>query len=316
MPDPLVILEALAAAALTAAAVLLLCAWPWRTPRPRWASAGGVLGVGLGFFAGCWRLGLSPHWPPREDQDRMLLVLLPALAAVELAGAFVRQSRWLMWLPRLALAAGAARVLLHNTTYLADLAGPGTREWTPGQTWLILGGLAAALAGVWAALALLARRTGGRPAGLALALACAGGAGTVMLSGYASGGQLGLPLAAALAGALLASLVVAGRPDVQGVLGLGVVGLFALLVIGRYFGGLATGHAALLFCAPLLVWLVELPLIRRAGPGWCGLAGVLLALVPVVVALSLARQDFLRDSARVSPGAPEPSLQDYLDYGK
>jgi hypothetical protein len=109
MPDPVLMLEALAAAALTAAAV---CAWPWRRPRAARASAGGVLGVGLGFFAGCWWLGLRLHWPPREDMDRFLLLLFPAVIGVELLAAFLGRFRWLVWLPRLVIAAAAARILL------------------------------------------------------------------------------------------------------------------------------------------------------------------------------------------------------------
>ena len=53
----------------------------------------------------------------------------------------------------------AAPVLLYNTSYLAELAGPGSREWTPAQAGIILAGLAAALTGAWAALALLATRS-------------------------------------------------------------------------------------------------------------------------------------------------------------
>jgi hypothetical protein len=316
MPDLLTLVKALTAAAMTAAAVLLLGGWPWRAPRPARASAGAVLGAATGLLAGCWMLGLMPQWPPREDRDRLLLVLVPALVGVELLAALSGRLRWLAWLGRVVVALGAGRVLLHGTSYLADLAGPGTREWTPGQAGVILGGLAVALAGVWAALAALARRTPGRSVPLALALTCAGAGGTVLLSGYAGGGQLGLVLAAALLGAVAASLALGDVSAVRGVVGLGVVGLFALLVLGRFFGQLATGHAVLLFGAPLLCWLPELPHLRRVGPRLRALARVALVLVPVVVALTLARQDFLRDSVRTSTGASEPSLQDYLDYGK
>src|SRR3954454_5324433 len=82
MPDPMQILEAVSTAAVMAGAVLLLCVWPWRTPRPARASVGCVLGVGLGLFSGCRLLGVWPHWPPQEDQDRFLLVLLPAVLGV------------------------------------------------------------------------------------------------------------------------------------------------------------------------------------------------------------------------------------------
>ncbi|HEV3259179.1 MAG TPA: hypothetical protein VG013_20065, partial [Gemmataceae bacterium] len=218
--------------------------------------------------------------------------------------------RWLAWPLRLVIAVGAARVLLHNTTYLEDLAGPDSREWTPAQTWKILAGMGAALAVVWAALVLLVRRAPGRSVPLAVALACAAAAVTVMHSGYASGGQVGLPLAAALAGAVAASLVLSGPPAMEGALGLAVVGLFALLVIGRFFGELTTLNAALLFFAPLLCWLPELP------PRFRGVARVVMVAVPVAVALLLAHQKFAEDSARTAPGPQEPSTQDYLDIGK
>jgi len=44
---------------------------------------------------------------------------------------------------------------------------------------------------------------------------------------------------------------------------------------------------------------------------------VLLTAAPVGIALLLAQQRFVADSNRpASPGSPEPSLQDYLDFGK
>jgi hypothetical protein len=331
MPDPIRILEAVATAAVLAAAVVLLGGWPWRKPHPARAYAGSGLGVGLGFFAGCWLLGVQPHWPPREDQDRLLFLLIPALLGVELVAAFLGRRRWLAWFPRLILAGAAARIVLHNSIYLTDLAGPGTREWTPGQTWLILGGLAAALAATWAALALLVRPTppptahsppGGEERGkgrfvlLAVAMACAGAAVTVMLSGYASGGQLGLPLAGALAGATVASLALSGSPDVNGVLGVGVVGLFAVLVAGRFFGDLTTANAALLFFAPLLCWLPELPYVRTRRPWVRGVARVVLVAIPVALAVVQAYQSFVEGSKAPSSTPNGASSQDYLDFGK
>jgi hypothetical protein len=330
MPDPVRILEAVGMAAALAAALVLLCGWPWRKPHPALVYAGGVLGVGLGFTAGCWLLGVQPHWPPREDQDRLLFWLFPALLGVELVAAFLGRWRWLAWVPRLVLAAGAARLLLHNTIYLSDLAGPGTREWTPAQTWLILTGLAAALAGIWAALALLVRQTpaqpttppprgggglGGRLVPLAVAFACGGTAVTVMLSGYASGGQLALPLAGALAGAVIASLALAGTPDLKGLLGLGVVGLFAVLVTGRFFGNLTTVNAALLFCAPLLCWLPELPPLRRLRPWVRTVAAAVLVAIPVTLAVAQAQRAFV-EASKTSSSPNEASSDDYLNYGR
>jgi hypothetical protein len=343
MPDKVQILEAMAAAALLAAAVFLIFGWPWR-PRVAAGSAdsapargtarayaGSVLGLAVGFSVGCWWLGLLPHWPPVEDRDRLLLILLPAAVGVELVAAFSGRFRWSAWILRLAVAAAAAPLLLHNSIYISDAAGPGSREWTPEQTWRNLGGLAAALMLVWVALAWLASRTSAQgtatPSGgerrmrelsvlLAVALTCAAAGVTVMYSGYASGGQLGLPLAGALAGVAIASLVLSRPPDVNGVLGPGLVGLFALLVVGHFFGVLTGRNAALLFFAPLLCWLPELPAVRSLRPWALGFLRVVLTAVPVAVAVSLAQQKFVEDSARTAPGPGEVTAEDYMNYGK
>ena len=311
MPDPVLILQALAAAVVTFAMVFLLGALG-RKRHPAWTAIGSVLGVGLGFYAGCAWLGVRPHWPPREDQDRLLFVLFPAAVVVELIATAI--GRW-SWLPRLAIAAGAAWVLLYDSTYITDLAGPGSREWTPEQTWLILSALAAALVAVWAVLCLLARRTGGRTVPLTLALVNVAAALTVMLSGYASGGLLGLPLAAAVAGVLVASLV-SGPFDSTGAVSLGLIGLFALLVIGRFFGQLTTTHAIVLFLAPLLCSLTELPYVRRLDCRVCNLARLVMVAVPLVLVLKQAEQKFLADSKPPSTESQEGSIDDYMNFGK
>src|SRR5262249_15008403 len=152
---------AMGVAATVAALLLLLCAWPWRAGRPAQFDAAWVLGVGTGFFIGCWALGVRPHWPPREDQDRLLALVLPAVLAIELLAAFPRAPRWLILPLRSAVAASSAGILLYGSSYLSDVGGPGTREWSLLQTWLILGGLATALAVVWALLTILSHRAPG-----------------------------------------------------------------------------------------------------------------------------------------------------------
>src|SRR5437879_4033542 len=118
MPDPVLILKASAAAAVLATAILLVSAWPWKAPHPGRVAAGGAVGVGVAFFAGAWLLGFVPHFPPGEDRDRLFLILLPAAAVVEVVAAFGR-SAWLAWALRLVVAAAAARILLHDSSYLA-----------------------------------------------------------------------------------------------------------------------------------------------------------------------------------------------------
>lgn len=323
-------------AAVSAALILLLFGWPWRAPRTRKTAVGGVLSIGVGFLAGCWYLGLRPSWPPLENEDRFLLILFPAVVAVELVAALLQPevrspesdaisgSRlrlldlrvWLPWLLRLIVAATAARILLHNTSYIADLSGPGTRQWTVEQTWQILGTLAAALAGVWILLAWLSHREPGRAVPFTVAVACVGTAVALMLSGYASGGPLAMPLAGAVVGTLMASLVMRGNVPLDGMLGLSVVGLFGVLVMGRFFAELTWTSAALLFFAPLVCWLAELPPVRLLKPRLRPLAGIALAAAPVLIALALAQQKFVEDSAKTSTNPEEPSLEDYMNFGK
>jgi hypothetical protein len=203
-------------------------------------------------------------------------------------------------------------VLLHGSVYVKDLSGPGSRAWSPAQAWLVFAALAALLLAAWAALNRLASRTGGRTALGCVAGAVLGSSLVIMLSGYATGGQLGVPLAAGLGGVALGSPAWKGKPAGAGALGVGVVGLFALLVVGRLFAGLTSLNAALLFAAPLLGWLPELLPARRRVRGALRLA---LAAVPVVVALALAQGKFAADSARPEAGT-EGSLEDYMSFGK
>jgi len=315
MPDPVLIVTAMGVAVAVSAVVLLICGWHWPAARPSWRDAGWALGVGAGVFLGCWVLGIRPHWPPREDQDRLLALVLPAVVVVELLAAFPRVPRWLIWPLRSAIAAGGAGVLLHGSSYLSDLAGPGSREWSLAQAWLILGGLAAALAAVWVLLAILARRAPGLSHAVCLSGTSAGAALTVMLSGYASGGQVGLPLAAALLGAAAAMLVLPRAPRATGPIGVAIVGLFSLLVIGRFFGQLTSAHAILLFCAPLLGWLPELPYLRRLPPWARGLAHVVLVAALVSAVVVDAQRKFVEGS-KASSESKETTAQDYMDFGR
>src|SRR6266568_3210878 len=80
-------------AAASAAVIFLFFGWPWHAPRLRRTAVGGVLSVSVGFLAGCLWLGAQPHWPPREDQDRLLLILFPAVIAVELVAALLKSEK-------------------------------------------------------------------------------------------------------------------------------------------------------------------------------------------------------------------------------
>jgi hypothetical protein len=319
MPDPILILEALALAAGSAAAAVLLTRWPWRIIPPSRTAISALAGVLLGIFLGCWWLGLLPNWPPREDQDRLLLLLLPAVAVVEGAGAFAVQRQWPIWVLRLLIAALAARLLLHGSVYVSDAMDSESTKWTATQSWLILTSLGAALAFSWLWLSRLLQKSHGLSIPLAVASACGAASIAVMLSGYATGGQIGLPVAAALAGAAAASFGLTNRPLVYGLLGVGLAGLFGLVIIGRFFGQLATVNAVLLFTAPLLCGTSEMPVFRRLKPRLRGIARIGLTAVPAGIALFLAYQQFQHNSVptpTVDSNVPQPTIEDYMNFGK
>jgi hypothetical protein len=314
MPDPVLILKSSVAAAVLAAVALLLAGWPWRWPRARRVAAGGALAVGAALYLGVWVLGVTPQFPPREDQDRLLLVLLPAAIGVELTAALLPRRPWLAWSFRLAVAAAAPRILLHDSVYLVESGG----MWSPQQQWLILGTLGVTVLLAWGLLDRLAGQTASPVVPLALAVTTAGAGVTVMLSGYASGGELGFPLAAGLAGTAMASLVLSGPRDLTGSIGVGLVGLFALLVVGRFFGSLTDLNAAVLFVAPQLGWLPAMPVVRRMRPVLSGIAGMAAVAVPVALVVGLAAQRFAIESASPSatPETRQPSVNDYMNFGK
>src|SRR5262249_13528338 len=137
--------------------VVLLAGWPWRQPRAGRLSAGSALGVGLGIALGVGALGGLPHYPPREDQDFLLLILMPAAPPGELLAAALNRWHWAAWLPRLAVAAAAAPILLHSTVYLKAFP-PDPPRWSRHEAWMILGGLALAFAVEWFLLERLSRR--------------------------------------------------------------------------------------------------------------------------------------------------------------
>jgi hypothetical protein len=312
MPDPIVMAKAMGLALLTAALVLGTLAW-WgrRRGHSAWADGGWVAGIGAGYYLGCWMLEIVPRWPIREDQDRLLGLVIPAVLAVELLGAFPKVPQWLIWTLRMAVAGLGARVLLHGSMYLTGLPGPDSTAWSAPQAWLILGSIAAAEAAVWVLLARLARQPVGASLPIALSVAVGAVSMTIMLSAYLAGGQAGLPLSAAVLGGGLAALAFPDASRSIAPVGISVVGLGALLVIGRFFGELRTDHAVLLLAAPLLAWVPELPKLRRL-PAWSrGLLRVLLVGLVVSGVLADAARRFVAKDGAASSGAGGPSIEDY-----
>lgn len=293
MPEVMPLLESAFAAGGLAAVFFLAFSLPWKAPRATLVAAGGALGIGIGFFVGCLVLGLDLHRLPGEATDRLFLILLPATVGAELIAAVVGQRRWLACIPRALVAAPAAWILLQGSVYLTD-------SWTPRERWLYLGGMAVALFAAWLALNRLAARSPSRAIPLALAITTGAAGITIMLSGYSTGGQMGVPLSAALAAAAMASFLVAGLIEWRGTIGVGIVMLFSLLVLGRFFGSLTTLHAVLLFIAPLLAWTSELPVIKKLRTWQRGVTQLLVVAILLSVVVFRAERKFAADSQQNS----------------
>jgi hypothetical protein len=83
--------------------------------------------------------------------------------------------------------------------------------------------------------------------------------------------------------------------------------------MGRFFGKLTTLHALILFAAPLLCWLPELPGVRRLWPWLRGVLRVALVIIPVAVVAVQAKQAFDEDS-KSNSSPDEPTQDDYMNF--
>jgi hypothetical protein len=73
--------------------------------------------------------------------------------------------------------------------------------------------------------------------------------------------------------------------------------MFAVVMMGRFFGALSTGLAICLLVAPLLAWIVELPRLRKLPTGWRGAVRLACVVVPLVVFVFIAQRKFAEASA-------------------
>ena len=126
--------------------------------------------------------------------------------------------------------------------------GPANEGGTPWQAGTALAVCAALLVALWGLLSWLAERSPGVSIPFALHLATQSAGLTVMMAGYIKGGAAAIPLVATLMTATIGARLITNRfgsPakfDAPAILGIGVVGLFGLLFVGRFFGRLSTGE--------------------------------------------------------------------------
>ena len=288
MPDLKLYLLAMV---LSAIASLLFVLATTAVARPASATrlnVASILGIGFGLAVGYNVMSLRLAWPPANGLDRLLLVIVPSAIGIELIAGFPCIPRSVAWLMRIGLAAAAPRILLHGSVYLS---GPGSDQdrWQSAAQLVLCSIL---LIGAWQLLTWLSARSPCATIPVSLAMTTQAAGLTIMMAGYIKGGAATIPFAAALVGTTVATELMRKRIGSSGAIGIGVVGLFGILFIGRFFGRLSTLCALTLLLTPLLLWVSEMPLLKHRKPWLVASLSCLLIAIPLAVILVLAKQDF------------------------
>ena len=299
MPEPLLYLKAMGAAAIVSAIIVLAMVLARRHASTTWLNFSCILGIGLGIVVGYGVVSLRLVWPPVNGLDRFLTITVPLALSIELIAGFPNVPRWVAWLLRMSLAVTIPRILLHGSAYLSD----SPEGWTPWQAGMSLAVCGALLAGVWSLLSRLSQRSPGTsiPLALCLPILCAGL--TVMMAGYIKGGVAAFPLLATLVATTVAARLMSKRSvalnnfRAPAIVGIGVVGLFGLLFVGRFFGRLSTDYALAMLLSPLLCWVTEITQLRHWKPWLLGTLRLVLVAIPLLVVLAAAKRDFDRKMA-------------------
>ena len=280
--------------------------------QPALAAVAVIVAFVWGVVAGLCLLRALPSLPPTTGLDRYLVILLPVALAIEVEAA----ANWIggFWLTaeRGCVALLAVPVLLHGSVWLEG-----------GTPAVVILAAALFLWASWEGITGDVRSSGDRVVAVVTVGALVVAGLSIAMAGWLKGGLVALPLAGALAGALLADWgggptwrrsgcgEVWGTPGLPGLTAVGLVALFGLVVVGRCFGRLGSAAALLILLAPLLA---VLPLgIGRMLPDSAGQRllrsaryRILLALVPLVIVVIVAKADFDTRLGRLVGEIPPP----------
>jgi hypothetical protein len=284
------------------ALVVLLASWrPWRRTRPvlrgHW---GAPLAAGAAFATAYGLLdGETPAWPPAQARHWLFfiaigLTLLGLLDAV--LGGVLPAPEWLR--AEVALVASAALVVrLFASVLSADTwPAPSAVQWIAGMTIV--------LHVAWVSAEQLARRLPRAAPPLVLLVFTAGVAAVTALSGSLVYGRLAGVLAVVTAVACVVSLTAPAFTLARGGVAVIVPLAVAVLLLGYHLAdpGVGAVNGGLLLSALLLPWLARLRPLRRRRPWVRVTAAVLLALVPVSLAVARAGVAFRRAQQQDTAG--------------
>lgn len=315
MPDAWPVVRA-ALGALAVAGALAAVGGRVSRREPALAAVAAIVAFVWGVVAGLALLRALPALPPTSGLDRFLVILLPVAVAIEAEAAVGWLGGFWLTVERGCVALLSVAVLLH------------------GSVWMETGGAPAAailaaslfLWASWEGLSGEVRLTGDWVVAVVLVLAIVVAGLAIAMAGWLKGGMVAVPLSAALAGSLVATLVrgaaavregpggrpaQAARDGLAGLTAAGIVALFGIVVVGRCFGRLGSAAALLILLAPLLAALPAgicrlLPasgverLLRSAR------YRVLLGIVPLVIVVLAAKADFDARMGRLLGEGPPP----------
>lgn len=284
-----------------------------------------VFAMSCGILAGYVILNFSWPWPPANALDRFLTIVLPAILIIEFIAAIngdcfpkdfgssaaigrrriYRTVLGVLWVARFSLAFGIGRILMRGSVYLHPANGEIRDAWLIQNMSSILLASSLLLTATWFALIQLEAR--GASAGIVLSLSlsifCAGG--TTMMAGYIKGGAAALPLATVLIVIALSSQfrvierllgkdqnLFSTKEIMTPAIGIGLVSLFSLIWIGRFFGQLTTTDGLVIFFAPTLCWITELPLLRNKSSAIKSVICLAAVMIPLAILLANAKREF------------------------
>jgi hypothetical protein len=240
----------------------------------------GVLVLGLGLAVLVGEIGVT-GWPGFFPLEAWGWVHVFALAAL---GVGLVESAWppptlARWVIRLLVARALVGLILRPLVPDTFEVGAAAVRW---------GGLDLAILIVWGGLEGLADRLRGPALPLSLGLVGLGIAVGLVMSGSLRLGQLGLTVAAVLAGVSSASVFARELSLARGPLAVLVIVWAALLLNGTFYADLPESSVILFAVAPLAGWVGQIGPLRRRG-GWLQtLAMVLAVAVPAGLAVGLA----------------------------
>lgn len=260
--------------ACAAAVILLILRGATGPAGLRWSAAA----VAAAFVAACFKLNLIQRFPPIQREQWLAYLAIP-LAIFGTMDACWKPWPLVRWLFAILICLGMA-ILLFHPFRLTVWAEQDARMW--------FGLIALAMLAAWGSADQLERHSS-----VSLVILAATALATALvaaLSGYVTMG----PVAVALAGACGASLIVQliGWPDgpARGVAIVAAPLLVAILFITLVAAALTRLNLCLLLLAFFLPHIL-MPLARRR-PKLGAVLQIVIALIPLAVAVLLAKRDF------------------------